>query len=91
AKYPCRACGLEQGVDMWNPPSHAICPCCSIEMGLQDNRLREVRYYRRKWLINGGKWFIEAKQPDRWTINELTEQLSNIPIEWWYRDDENHE
>ena len=86
AKFPCRVCGLEQTTDMWHPRSHQLCACCATEMGLDDDLLADVLHYRMRWLTNGAKWFIEEKQPGQWSIKELTEQLRNIPIEWWYRD-----
>ncbi|MEO1164575.1 MAG: hypothetical protein AAFV98_12370 [Chloroflexota bacterium] len=84
AKYPCRCCGLEQVADMWNPRSHAICACCGIEMGHEDDDLIIVTMIRRRWLIKGGGWLIEEKQPIPWTMKELGEQLKNVPMEWWH-------
>ena len=86
AKFPCRVCGLEQVADMWHPRSHGICACCATEMGLDDMTLRDVLHFRMRWLTNGAKWFNKSKKPDTWTMKELTEQLKNIPVEWWYRD-----
>jgi hypothetical protein len=85
AKFPCRVCGLEQVADMWNPRSYQICSCCMTEFGLDDETLRQVQRRRMLWLTSGAdKWFREEKKPDTWTMKEMTEQLKNIPPEWWY-------
>lgn len=82
-QFPCRVCGLEQVTDMWNPKSHAICACCATEFGLQDHDLEKVHYRRMQWLTYGAKWFKEDRKPGKWTLEKLTEQLKNIPTEWW--------
>lgn len=86
AKHPCRVCGLEQTTDMWKPRSYQICACCMTEFGLDDETLRQVQRRRMLWLTGDVEWFIEEKKPDKWPIKELTEQLKNIPAEWWYHD-----
>ena len=84
AKFPCRVCGLEQVADMWKPRSYQNCACCLTEFGVADETLRMVEYRRMVWLISGAEWGIEEKRPDKWTMKEMTEQLKNIPPEWWY-------
>ena len=84
--YPCRVCGLDQGYDMWKPMSHSICPCCACEFGIDDDSLSLLRKYRMNWLTNGAVWWHEKqkRKPVNWnTIEDLTNQLKNIPYEWW--------
>lgn len=83
AKFPCRVCGLEQAEDMWKPASLIICACCRTKFGLDDHDLEDVHFRRMQWLAYGAKWFKEELRPDPWTIKEMTEQLKNVPIEWW--------
>ncbi len=84
AEFPCRVCGLEQPADMWNPKSYGICPCCGTEFGLNDDDHQLVCYQRMAWLSSGAKWFKEERKPDVWTLNEVADQLKNIPEEWWW-------
>ena len=84
AEFPCRVCGLEQPADMWNPKSYGICHCCGTEFGMNDDTPRMVSYLRMVWLTSGAEWFREELTPDPWTIKELTNQLKNVPEEWWW-------
>lgn len=83
AKFPCRVCGLEQVTDMWHPASLAICACCAMKFGLDDYDLKSVHYRRMQWLTYGAEWFKDELRPKQWTIKEMTNQLKNIPKEWW--------
>lgn len=83
AQFPCRICGLEQVADMWKPITHSICSCCGTTFGLQDSNQENAHYRRMQWLTYGADWFKEELRPDPWTIKELTEQMKNIPKEWW--------
>lgn len=83
--YPCRICGLDQGEDMWNPPQYGlICGCCFTEFNLEDDTLLQVRSMRKFWLTSGAKWCDKETKPANWnSIEDLTNQLKNIPHEWW--------
>lgn len=69
---------------MWNPHTYAICFCCMTEFGLHDTSLEQVRKVRMHWLTNDAKWDDKEFKPESWhTIEDLTNQLKNIPHEWW--------
>ena len=91
AEFPCRVCGLEQGWDRWRPRSHTICFCCLTEMGREDDTLGAVLIRRMIWLTNGAKFAAMMEDapdhwiaPDKWTLEDVTEQLKNVPEKWWY-------
>ena len=77
--YTCPVCGFngleEDPYNQRNEASYEICPCCGFEFGfdLADSKNLLIEY-RRRWIKNGARWFIERLKPENW---DLEAQLKN--------------
>lgn len=82
-RYVCPVCGYE-GLD--EPPkseddshSYEICPCCGFEFGFDDeSEGHSYQSYRRNWVVEGARWFIEEKRPENWNLKD---QLRKIGVD----------
>lgn len=79
-KYVCPVCGYseldEPPYDEQNNPSYEVCSCCRFEFGFDDaEKGASFENYRKKWISEGARWFLESKKPADW---DLKEQLKNI-------------
>lgn len=81
--FVCPICGYDK---LKTPPyiegvgQFDICPCCFFEYGYDDGNSGETfDSWRQKWLFeNGGKWMSEEDKPQKWSKEELIEQLKNL-------------
>ncbi|MGG5737376.1 hypothetical protein [Bacillus cereus group sp. IBL03679] len=78
--FVCLVCGfnelLEPPYDEDGDPSYEICPCCGFQFGFDDcDQGHTFVKYRKKWLEEGGVWFINESKPAEWSLEE---QLKNI-------------
>ena len=79
----CRVCGYDTNSPTWYKPNDAsfdICPCCSVEFGIQDINLDGARDFRMYWLSKGAEWFSPEYKPEKWNVFE---QMKQIPKEWF--------
>lgn len=80
--YTCPICGYkglnELPYDEFGEPSYEICPSCGFEYGFDDlSEGISFEEYRKKWILEGSKWFWKKSKPKNWT---LTKQLENINL-----------
>ncbi len=73
-KFTCPVCGFaaltEPHVDPMGSPSYAICPCCGIEFGNDDENRTHVQL-RAEWLAKGSPWWSERQPPpSNWNASE---------------------
>ena len=56
SKSACAVCGWVHQGD--NPVDSVVrfCACCGIERGVQDRSAEQVKTWRSKWLMGGGRW-----------------------------------
>ena len=79
-RYTCPVCGYseldEPPYDDQNNASYEVCSCCGFEFGF-DDKAKGVSFedYRKKWINEGARWFLENKKPIDW---DLKKQLKNI-------------
>ena len=79
-KYICPVCGFEGLTEppssQQNAPSYEICPCCGFEFGFNgDNNEDTFTVFRKRWIDNGGKWFMPNRKPANW---DMQKQLGNL-------------
>lgn len=80
--YICPVCGFE---GLLEPPyfgntdagSYEICPCCKFQFGYTGAALGKEFHetYRKKWIIEGAKWFEDSKMPKDWSLEEQLEKI----------------
>lgn len=76
----CRVCGaFYDNFYPWGEDgktaSFAICSCCGVEFGNDDETPEEVDKSRTKWLKSGADWLKEKEKPTDWSREK---QLENI-------------
>ncbi len=79
-KFTCPICGydsLDEPPYSENNqiPSWDICDCCGMEFGTCSKVYFDE--YRKKWILDGSKWFLEKSKPKNWN---LINQLENINL-----------
>lgn len=83
----CPACGCELDFLPWEDeyPSYEICPCCSIQFGLDDTYAdtqedfeKVYQEWRSKWVSEGAKWFDTTNPPpEGWSGEDQVRKFLN--------------
>jgi hypothetical protein len=58
--YTCPVCGFDNLDEA--PERYAICPCCGVEFG-NDDEMHSHEDLRRKWVTGGMKWWSTSDRP----------------------------
>ena len=56
SKSACAVCGWVHQGDIPADCVVRFCACCGIERGVQDRSAEQVKTWRNKWLMGGGRW-----------------------------------
>ncbi|WP_063827787.1 hypothetical protein [Mesorhizobium loti] len=89
--FNCRVCGLDQSPDLpWGEngkePNHAICSCCGVEFGYEDDSPENCLLVRRNWVQVGRcAWFSPKDRPLDWN---MPMQVRGIPLPYKGAEDE---
>lgn len=78
----CRVCGaFYEKFYPWGEDgkmaSFAICQCCGVEFGNDDETPDDIQRSRKEWLKSGADWLKEKEKPKDWDRKKQLENLMN--------------